>query len=132
MLPFTEDDCNYYTNWRNHTGRFGDYLKELSSVVGANRERVADEEDPSEFLRLLYGELAVRLVAIPAPLNPTSFSYGPRVESTAYAIVGPPNVKKESSATSTGLIPTAYGLTSSSSGRLLPSTNGSLAGKARL
>ena len=29
-------------------------------------------------------------------MNPTSFGYGPRVGSTAYAIVGPPNVKKDS------------------------------------
>lgn len=42
MLPFTEDDSYYYTNWQNHTGRFEDYLKELPGVVAASRERVAD------------------------------------------------------------------------------------------
>jgi hypothetical protein len=91
---------------------FSDLLTDFCEATGLNSfwqrtshlwdETVADcrrmlsEEDPSDFLSLLYGEVDVRLVAIPAPSNPTSFSYGPREGSTAYAIVGPPNVKKDS------------------------------------
>jgi len=55
------------------------------------------EEDPGVFLDLFYGHSAAHLVVVPSPLNPTSFSYGPWVGGTAYAIVGPPNVAQGSS-----------------------------------
>lgn len=54
------------------------------------------EEDPGPFLGLLYGNIPADLIVVPAPLNPTGFSYGPHVGRTAYAIIGPPNVCKDS------------------------------------
>lgn len=54
------------------------------------------EEDPGVFLSVFYGDIAGDLVVVPSPLNPTSFGYGPRAGRTAYAIIGPPNVARES------------------------------------
>lgn len=54
------------------------------------------EEDPGPFLDLFYGNIAADLVVVPSPLNATSFSYGPCAGNVAYAIIGPPNVPKDS------------------------------------
>lgn len=56
------------------------------------------EEDPGPFLDLFYGNIAADLIVVPSPLSPTSFSYGPCAGNVAYAIIGPPNVPKDSSA----------------------------------
>lgn len=53
------------------------------------------EENPGPFLDLFYGDTSGDLIVIPSPLNPTSFSYGPRAGGAAYAIIGPPNVPKD-------------------------------------
>lgn len=69
---------------------------DLWKEVAGDCRRVLKGCRVEEFFRLFFGAFDYGMVLVPNPLGPTSFGFAPNDGTTAYCIVGPPNVSLES------------------------------------